>query len=230
MKIIFKLTINLILLAVLSAIAVFVFNTFSENISFGDSAFNFYRGKKKAALSPGAPLTQVITAKKNNLSQIKIAFRNMPITEGEEISVQLNDESCNNILTEDSINHLIEPRTFYNFNFDPIPDSKDKKYCLKILYLSNVIAKEDTPYVLASHAPNFKGHSYRNEGKQRTYQDRSLAIRPSYSEKSFGDTVTELNKRISQYKPGFLKGSYLNIIAFSFIALSILVAVLLIML
>lgn len=230
MKFNFKSTIKLILIIMFLSIIAFVFNIFSNDLSATDSNFNFYYGKKKVKLDPYAPVTQIITAKKNNLSQIKIAFRNMPIIEGEKISIQLNHETCNEIIFESIIDHLVEPDSFYNFNFSPITDSKNKKYCLKIIHQSIEFRGDDRPQILASTDPSAKGLSYRNEGNGKTYTDRSLIIKPGYAPDNLREGFIELNKRISQYKPFFLKKYFLGTVAIIAIALPIVLVTLMVVL
>jgi len=51
---------------------------------------------------------------------------------------------------------------------------------------------------------------------------KSLAMRPAYLNHYFWQDIQELNQRISQYKPWFLKHYFLDFIGLGFLSLSLL--------
>lgn len=208
----------------LSALAV-VFYFFLANLAFPDSDYNFVTGGS-AKLYPGLPVFQIFTAKDNNLSQIKIALKNSSVNFSEKIVFELADENCEKILATDKINWYTPVGIFYRFNFEKIKDSRDKKYCLSATFYSN--KKGDYPEISISKSEIFKDSSFTNTGKNKTYQGRTLIFRPAYENENVWQNLQELNQRMSQYKPWFLKNIYLSAIILLTIILSITLVLLLI--
>lgn len=201
----------------LSALAV-VFYYFFANLAFPESDYNF-EIDGSAKLYPGLPVFQTFTAKENNLSQIKITLKNSSIKTGDKIIFELADENCANVLATDEISRFTPVGMFYRFNFGKIEDSQDKKYCLHAAFFSN--QKGDYPEISTSKDEIFKDSSFTNTGKNKTYPDRTLVFRPAYENESTWQNLQELNQRMSQYKPWFLKNIYLSTIALLTIILSI---------
>jgi hypothetical protein len=110
-----------------------------------------------------------------------------------------------------------DPRIYYHVNFPTIPDSAGQTYCFKTTYFSRFDRGSDLPYLGTSKGKQFAGWSYANEGNNRTYENRTLQMRPSYGTESFLGNLSRLNDRISQYKPEFLKGSALTLIFCAFL-------------
>jgi hypothetical protein len=207
----------------LSALLV-VFYYFFTNLAFPESNYNF-QIDGSAKLYPGLPVFQTFTAKDNNLSQIKIALKNSSIKIGEKIVFELADENCANILVTDEIRWHTPVGMFYRFNFEKIKDSRDKKYCLRATFFSS--QKGDYPEISISKSEIFKDSAFTNAGKNKTYQGRTLVFRPAYENESTWQNLQELNQRMSQYKPWFLKNIYLSAITLLTIILSIIFVLLL---
>lgn len=198
----------------LSIIGLFlIFGTFFKNLSFPDSNYNFFGATNKAKLDPGKPITQIFTAKKNYLNQIKIIVGDINLLPTEKIVFELMDDHCENVIAQDAITFLTpDPHIYYHFNFATLPDSKEKRYCFRATYVSSLNRDKKRPYLGASEDNQFPNQSYYNEGNGRLYKGRMLQIRPAYGTQSFFSDLLTLNDRLSQYKPGFLKGSALIII------------------
>ncbi len=201
-----------------------IFYFFLANLAFPESDYNFETGGS-AKLYPGLPAFQTFTAKDDNLSQIKIALKNSSIKTGEGIVFELADENCANVLATDEIKNYSVVGTFYRFNFAKIKDSRDKKYCLRATFFSN--RKGDYPEISISKSETFKDSVFTNKGKNKTYQGRTLIFRPAYKNKNILQNLQELNQRMSQYKPWFLKNVYLSAIILLIIILSIVLVLLL---
>jgi len=196
----------------------FIFISLINKLSFPDTSYNFLGTTGKAKLDPGAPVTQVFTAKENNLNQIKVLLENSDMKFGEKIVFSLDDSSCNYTIAEKTYNFLdLSPFIYYRLRFPEIPDSAGRAYCLKITYFSPYDRGSDRPYIGASEGEQFTGWSYANSGNGRIYENRTLQMRPSYGTGSFWRDIERLADRLSQYKPVLLKGFVLEIISATFI-------------
>lgn len=195
-----------------------IFGSFFANLSFPDSSYNFLGATNKVKLDPGKPVTQIFTAKENNLDQVKVVLENTGLRTGEKIDFELMDATCEKMLAQ-NIYHFynFSPFIYYRLTFPAIPDSAGQTYCFKVTYFSPFDRGSDRPYLGASEGEQFAGWSYTNEGNNRTYENRTLQMRPSYSAGNFLGDLSRLSDRISQYKPEFLKGSALTLIFCAFI-------------
>ena len=192
--------------------------SFYNTLSFPDSGYNFLGTSGKAKLDSGKPITQVFTARENNLNQIKIIIGNFDLILRERIDFELMDPSCENVLARQSANFFTpSPHIYYRFNFPAIPDSAGEKYCFKVTYFSPIDRGSERPYLAISEGEQFRGQSYINEGNSRVYENRTLQMRPAYTAGSFPGDFSRLNDRISQYKPNFAKGWGLTLLFGTFL-------------
>lgn len=195
-----------------------IFGSFFAHLSFPDSSYNFLGTTNKVKLDSGKPVTQTFEAKEGNLNQIKIVVGNADLWLTEEIVFELADASCETTIARDTMTMFTpESHIYYHFNFPTLPDSAGQTYCFKATYFSRFDRGSDRPYLGASAGDQFSGWSYTNEGNNRTYENRTLQMRPGYSAGGFLGDLGQLNDRISQYKPEFLKGSALTLIFCAFI-------------
>ncbi len=200
-----------------------IFGSFFANLSFPDSSYRFLGSTKQAKLDSGKPITQIFTGEENNLNQIKIIIGDLDLQPMEKIVLELAEASCETTLARDTLTFLTpKPHIYYHFNFSPLPDSAGQTYCFKVTYFSPFDRGSDRPYLGASEGEQFAGWSYTNEGNNRTYENRTLQMRPSYGSGNFLGDLGRLNDRISQYKPAFLKGPVLTLIFCAFIVSTIL--------
>ena len=192
--------------------------SFYNTLSFPDSSYNFLGKSGKAKLDSGKPITQVFTAKENNLDQIKVVIGNFDLIFRERIDFELADPACETVLARQSADFLPpDPQIYYRFNFPAIPDSASQKYCFRVTYFSPVDRGSDRPYLAISEGEQFRGQSYYNEGNGRIYENRTLQMRPAYTTGSFPGDFSRLNDRISQYKPNFAKGWGLTLLFGTFL-------------
>jgi len=190
-----------------------IFGSFFAHLSFPDSSYNFSGKTYQEKLKSDQPVTQTFRAKENNLNQIKIIVGNSNIQPGEKIVFELADALCEKTLAQNTYRFYdIPPFIYYHFTFPPIPDSIGQIYCLKVTYSSSVDRKSDRPYIGASGGEQFRGQLYINEGNQRISENRTLQMRPAYGTGSLFGDLKQLNNRLSQYKPEFLKGTGLTLI------------------
>lgn len=197
---------------------IWILGAFFANLSFPDSSYNFLGSTEKAKLDSGKPISQKFIAKDNNLNQIKIIIGNSNLWPMEKIVFELADSSCESIIARETMTFLTpEPHIYYRFNFPEIADSQGKEYCFKATYFSTFDRGIERPFLGASEEEQFAGMSYFNEGNGRLYQDRTLQMRPSYGTRSFVGDLNQLNNRISQYKPVYLKGHALTAIFVTFL-------------
>lgn len=187
---------------------VWIFGSFFTDLSFPESDYDFPGATSKAKLDPGKPITQIFEAKENNLNQVKIIIGNADLRPTEKIVLELTDALCETTIANATRTFLSpEPHVYSRLNFPAIPDSAGKKYCFKITYFSD--QDKDRPFVGASEGEQFIGQSYYNEGNGRIYENRTLQMRPAYGTSNTLSDLSALIDRMSQYKPGFLKGSAL---------------------
>lgn len=204
------------------AVIYYVFSLFSKNFLFSANGFNFAK-TSDFIIYPQQTIAQKITSSENGLKQLKILVkeRNWRSFEG-KIKFELADENCQNAFVSREANSqtpLI--KKVFLFDFDKIPDSKDKKYCLKTTLFSESQDKVRYPVLLTRNNPSGEENSMKNlADPKKKYKYRFLAVRPVYEPDSFSGGMEKLNQRISQYKPSFLKGNYLYLLFSAFMTLT----------
>ncbi|MBP9751310.1 MAG: hypothetical protein KBD19_00425 [Candidatus Moranbacteria bacterium] len=186
-----------------------IFWTFLSDFGIGESGYNFLGKTKKVTLSPGMPVSQTFTAHENGLHQVRVVLGNASIRRGEHIGFQLKDEACDTEIA--SISFSGEPGkqgAYTVFPFESISDSMGKRYCFVATYFSDENRKGGKPYLSATDAPDpaFSDRTLVDSNKGKTYESHSLFLRPAYTEGSLRADLGTLLDRLSQYKPGFLKG------------------------
>ncbi|GBE16715.1 hypothetical protein BMS3Abin15_00537 [bacterium BMS3Abin15] len=221
-----------VFLAILIIALSFVFYYLAVTWDFPDSQWVIDKGNnEKIELEPGEKVTQKFTASRNNLSRIEILFAKANLSPGGKIIMEVNDENCSEKIRQAALNVVrLSSDSTYSFNFPKIKDSAGKTYCL-VLYFEETKGKtKKDPRIFIHPNPPAANAGLYNQTLGEEYENQSLAMRPAYQNDSWRENLQELNQRISQYKPWFLKAGYLGVIAFSFIILSILLIVILILL
>ena len=199
--------IGYILTALLAVEVVWIFTYPLFRLSFPDSSYNFLGKDKRVELEPGKIVTQVFTADRDGLDRIKIMIGDLDtLGYQDSVALALTETDCKTLIATDTISFLTPaPRIYSAFDFDRIEHSAGQTYCLKISYAAAERPKQ-RPYLAASEGEAFANTAYFDEAKDRLYTGRSLQMRPSYSHVSFRDDLRELEERLSQYKPEFMKG------------------------
>ena len=200
----------LILSAIFFAV---IFWKFFSLLSFPDSGISFEGKSKQEKLYPDTPIIQKITATKNYLSQINVSVGKFSPKSGDKIVLEIADESCEKILTASKIDGFTwSSLGWEKFKFVPLPDSKDKTYCLKFTYVPKE-KEQNEKASLSSYA--LEGSSYTNTGKSiKEQKNRTLELKPAYENESTWQNFSQLISRMSQYKPDYFKSLSLEIIFF----------------
>lgn len=192
--------------------------------SFPDTSWPLEKDEK-VKIEAGTPLVQKFTANRDGLARIKVLFANSSLGDGGTLAMKIYDETCVSFLRQSTftVTSLDSDNTI-DFAFSRIPDSKDKAFCLNLTYEPKKGAKSANIFLLNNPSPESQFLSLNGQVRP----DQSIAMRPAYQNASWWQNIIELDQRISQYKPWFLKSYYLMAIAFLFIFFSILAVVLLI--
>ncbi len=188
----------------------------SREWGFPDTSFPIEKSEKIKLDESGA--TQTFRASRNNLSGVSVLFGGSSIKNGGTLSLALLDETCRETLREEKrfITELNADNSI-EFHFSRIPDSAGKIFCFKTSFAPEKGSKKSSLFAIPNALPNEK-LSLTINGENRPGE--SLALRPVYRNESFFADLAELNRRISQYKPWFLKDAFLATITILSIGLS----------
>ena len=195
---------------------------------FPDSNWKLNR-EEKIAIETDKPIIQKFKSEKNNLTTIEILFGHSGLTRIQgQIHFQILEENCEQKIADSYLNpHDIKTDNTNALVFDKISDSANKVYCLKLSFNPSSSASKN-PFVFIN--PNDSSDNmFLSDTQGNELKNQSLSMRLAYKNNTIWQDATELNKRISQYKPWFLKHYYLGFIFFSFIILSITLAVILVL-
>jgi len=194
--------------------------------SFPDTAWKISKDSKAELKKEEDPVLQKFIANRDGLSQVEMLLGSAKIKG--EIEMKILDENCSNILREGKIKRTrFDSEKTYTFKFSQIENSKNKTFCFSIYFDGEKIgSKHPAIFVSNTQAPD--GGSFKIPFSNEEIPNKSLSIRPGYQNLKWNENFTELNQRISQYKPFFLKHYYLWAISITFIILSISLVVILI--
>lgn len=209
----------------------FIISRFLSVLSLPDSSYNFAE-KDKTRLYPDYPITQKFIAKKNNLNQINILLNNVKLKSSDKIIFKLSDESCSQLISETELTASNDYHSIFNhFSFPVISDSQNKMYCFMITYMPEKenLKKSSYPEVVTNLEMLF-AEPFKNSRPSTNEKAASLVMRPAYTNGNIFDDLYELIGRISQYKPWFLKGIYIEAIIVLFFLLTITFVILVILL
>ena len=196
---------------------------------FPDSDWKMNRDQKIELLA-NKPVIQKFKANKNNLTSVEILFGRSSLKKvNGKIHFEIFEENCKEKITDD----YLVPQDIISddsnaFTFKKISNSKNKTYCLNLTFEAENSTTRN-PFVFINPA-NSSDAIFLANADSEELKNQSLSMRPAYKNDTLWQDMAELNKRISQYKPFFLKHYYLGIITFLFIVLSIfLIATLIIL-
>jgi len=203
--------------------------SFFRQLNFPDTKYILKKGQR-VEIIPGDILQQKFIANDNGLSNLKILFGGKPLAKGYTLDLILTDEDCTKELRRTTLRdkQKFNSKYLYDFKFSRIDDSKNKKYCLKIVYkttaenpkkkevrlftnnwqntydqqVNNGVVKENG-IILENYVLTGKTKSQKDE-----QGDAPITFRPSYKNETILQDFQQLNQRMSQYKPWFLKGGY----------------------
>lgn len=205
----FKSLSSKIFLFFLGAIILLVFGRFFSLFSFPESQIVLNKGGL-IKVHPGEKTEQKFFSTKDGLLKIDILLRSPGIKKGDYVKATLADETCQKTLKQGYLKHsFLNSKNLYEFSFSRLSDSAQKNYC----------------FIISPAKTNSKSIRIFTSEKEK---NQPLSLRPVYKNKYFWQNISELNQRISQYKPWFLKHYFLYFIGFGFLLLSILLAFLLV--
>lgn len=212
-----------IFLAFLAILVVVIFADLHAQWSFPDTHWPIEKAEK-VKLRAEQPITQKFTAARDGLSRVKILFGNSDLGANGEMQLSVLDENCAELLRRVEIKtESLDSGNTLDFNFPRLPKSKDQTFCLQ---LATVGKKSANVFVVSNTLPDNKSLVINDQ----ELAGQALAMRPAYRNATLSQNLTELNQRISQYKPWFLKHFFLTAITLGFLLLSLLVIVILILL
>ena len=175
---------------------------------------------------PGQTFSQKFIADRDNLETIQFLLRTPGLKGGDTVTVKVADETCSDTLREGLLERpFLNTDNVYIFTFPRLSDSKGKKYCILLSFQDTknkskflqffTISQENIDLLLMDSA------------NDQLVNGQSLSLRTVYRNDHWWQDLGELNDRISQYKPWFLKDFFIGTIGILFITLSItLIAVL----
>lgn len=223
-KIMNKISAKKIFLIFTAIVFIVVFWKFFSLLYFPDSKIILEKGDPIFELNPDIHLEQKFIANRDGLSKIEFLLRTPGPKNEDLIKIEIADEDCKNILKQGKFEKsFISSGNLYEFKFDRIPNSNNKKYCLKIesekkKFKFFTMESQDSQFALTSQDIDAK------------FENKSLSMRTVYKNENIRQDLDELNQRISQYKPWFLKHYFLSTIVILFTLLSAAIVVILIML
>ena len=211
-----RLSSKTVFLASIAVLTILVFVNLQRQIGFPDTHFPLEKGEKIKMEEAGA--VQTFIASRNGLSGVNVLFGGSSIKEGGTLSLSLLDETCAKTLREEKrFITTLNADNSTDFSFSRIPDSAGKTFCFKTNFDPEKGSKKAAIFTIPNTLPDEKRVLSIN-GEARPGE--SLALRPVYRNGGFFADLVELNQRISQYKPWFLKGAFLATIVILSIGLS----------
>lgn len=203
-------------LLIVFAIVMFfaVFWKFSTLLYFPEA--NIYLKKGLVVkIWPQETLIHKFTAQRSNLSKVEVLLRSPGIKykNGDKVEMKIADENCQKILhTGELKDSFFNIENLYEFKFNPISDSEKKEFCLMATFLPIKDSAKSLQFFKIGEEEN-----------------QPYSIRPVYKNQNILQDIGELNQRISQYKPWFLKHYYLYAVSFLFLLLSFSLVIILIL-
>ena len=194
-----------IFLALFFFFLILIFSKFFSLISFPDSSIVLEK-EDDLQLKEGQSIQQKFIANRNNLSKIQILMRSTGIDKGNIIEMEIADDNCQNTIYRKNLEYsFLDAGNLYEFSFPKIKESKERKYCL----IATLLHQQSKSAKFFTSSKNYSFFEAINisTGDKNEYQ--ALSMRPAYKNVNAWQDIDELNKRISQYKPFFLKHYFL---------------------
>jgi|GEM_PF-6995682 len=171
--------------------------------------YRLFETSGKIILQPNEPLSQLFISAENNLSQIQLILRDENMPWGENLTLSIRDENCEEVIRSAQVDWpLHAPKQYDYFTFPAISDSQDKTYCLHLLFEASKKRKY-MPYVLTMEGTGNATDQileWKKNGTQKAYAQQSFVFHPAYKQKT-AQTFSELARRISAYKTSYFQGN-----------------------
>ncbi len=206
---------KIFLISIVASAAIVLANL-ARQWGFPDTRFPLEKSEKVRLDGTGA--TQTFVASRDGLSGINILFGGSQTKNGGTLSITLLDASCHGkIFERKGFTTSFETENSFRFSFPLIADSKGKTFCLATQFAPAKGSKKAAVFVTANTLSE-EALSLSLNGEARPGE--SLSFRPVYRNETFFADFVELIQRMSQYKPWFLKGTFLAGIALLSIGLT----------
>lgn len=222
-KIIDKISAKKLLLTLLGIFVIIIFYKFFTLLSFPDSSIVLTKGGPIKML-PKEIVSQKFTTNRNGFHTLDFLLRSPGIKPGDNVTVEIRDENCGKVLRKGNLEiPFLNSNNLYVFNFNPIANSNGKNFCATATFEPGKGGAKNVLMFVNIDQPN--GPFASNLITGQTYENQTLSIRPEYRNANVWQDLRELNQRMSQYKPWFLKGFFLETVIVLFVILSISLAV-----
>lgn len=206
-----------ILFTLLGISVLLIFFRFSTLIAFPD--MQTLDRDKVEKIYPGETFSQQFTAKRDNLETLQFLLRTPGLKKSDAITMKLADETCTDTLREGMLAPaFLNSDNLYRFAFPRIEDSKGKRYCLLLSFQDAGHSSKYLQFFTTAQNDDVSLLMDADTGMPRN--DQSLSLRTVYRNATLWQDLGELNDRISQYKPWFLKDFFIGTIATLFVVLS----------
>lgn len=206
-----------LLLTLLGISVLLIFFRFSTLIAFPD-AQTLDRDKIEK-IYPRETFSQQFTAKRDHLEAIQFLLRTPGLKKNDTITVELADETCADTLREGTLTRsFLNSDNLYRFSFPRIEDSKGAEYCLLLTFEEKNHSSKYLQFFTTIQNDDVSLLMDADTGVPRN--DQSLSMRTVYRNATLWQDLGELNDRISQYKPWFLKDFFIGTIGILFVILS----------
>ena len=218
-----------ILLAILAIFLLAIFWRFATLLYFPDSGVAFEKDNL-VKVHASETITQKFTAGQNDLAKIEMLIRGpgLQYQNGDKMKMILSDQTCQNQLRTGQLEpSFLASNNLYEFDFSRLPNSTGRTYCLKATFLSKKSSAKSIQIFTTNDAST--PYFLNNPTLGLEYKNQPLSLRPVYKGSNIFHNLNQLNQRISQYKPWFLKHFYLWAVLILFLALSITLAICLIL-
>lgn len=218
------ITPKIFFISLIVLILIIVFFNLSRIFSFPDTAWPLEKGEKEKIHTE---VIQKFIASRDGLSGVKILFGSSDVSPGGTLNLKIYQENCQKIVREVDLGITkLNSNNATNFNFPKIKDSAEKTFCLNLSYIKKGGGKKAEIFVIENPRSENKYFSLNGEETQ----GKAIPFRPTYKNATvFGD-IYELNQRLSQYKPWFLKHYFMYFVSFGFLVLSVALIIILIIL
>ena len=220
------LTTKNILLLLLAIFVIAIAFRFFSILSFPDSSVVLEKGEL-LQINNKETYNQTFVANRNNLNRIQFLMRTPGIKAGDTVNVKLADETCSTSLRQGTLQFsFLNSDNLYVFDFPAVKDSLGKKYCAILSYQSKISKDKYLRFFTTANTNGAMTLTFADTKEEK--KNQSLSMRLVYKNDSIWGDLNELNQRMSQYKPWFLKHFYIAFIGLFFVLSSLVLIIALI--
>lgn len=213
-----KMNSTKILLALLGILTSLILFQFAKNIAF--PAAQTLTGDLIQKILPGQTFSQQFITESDSIEAIQVLLRTPGIKTGDTLKAQLADATCATIIREGTLETtFLNADNLYQFSFPRVEQAQGKEFCLTLSFRAT---KNGSKYLRFFTTPtNDSARLFTDISTHAPLNGEALALRTVSRNNSLWSDLRELNQRISQYKPWFLKDLFIGSIAVFFIILSL---------